>query len=210
MPAPDVVAFVRGALPPAPARVLEVGCGEGDLARAVDAAGYEVLAIDPEAPEGAIFRQTTIEELGDTGPFDAVVAVRMLHHVHPLGAALDKLAALAPRIVVDEFAPERIEGPTQDWYEGQYRLLVAAGHEPAAPASLDVWREKHSDLHESATLLAALEERYERRSLEWVPYLYRWLRGPATMPLEQTLVDAGLIRPVGYRFVGERRPVSTR
>jgi SAM-dependent methyltransferase len=185
--------------------VLEVGCGEGELAHALDAAGYEVLAIDPDAPEGPIFRRTTIEQLDESGPFDAVVAVRSLHHVHPLDQALDKLARLAPLIVVDEFAPDRIDAPTQDWYEGQYRLLAAAGHDPPAPPSLDEWRVRHADLHPSSTLIEALDERYERRSLDWEPYFYRWLRGPATEALERTLIDAGLIKAVGYRYVGNRR-----
>ena len=35
-----------------PDRVLEVGCGEGELAHALARAGYSVTAIDPQAPEG--------------------------------------------------------------------------------------------------------------------------------------------------------------
>ncbi len=44
--------FVTEQLPSAPARVLEVGCGRGDLARAIAESGYEVVAIDPDAPGG--------------------------------------------------------------------------------------------------------------------------------------------------------------
>src|SRR5438874_935113 len=157
----EVHDFVLAQLPPPPARVLEIGCGEGELAQALDGAGYDVLAIDPDAPDGPLFRRVTLEELDEPGPFDAVVAVRVLHHVNPLGGALDKLAGLAPILVVDEFAPERIHGPTQEWYESQHRLLVAAGHDPDAPASIDEWREHHSGLHTSSTLLGELEARYE-------------------------------------------------
>src|SRR5829696_6275546 len=97
--------FALSQLPPAPQRVLEVGCGqEGGVAPALAEAGYDVLAIDPEAPEGALYRRVTLEELDDPGPFDAVVAGRVLHHVHPLGPALDKLARLASLLIVDEFA----------------------------------------------------------------------------------------------------------
>ena len=53
--------FVLTQLPPPPARVLEVGCGdEGGVAYALDAAGYDVLGIDPHAPDGPLFRRTTI------------------------------------------------------------------------------------------------------------------------------------------------------
>ncbi len=56
--------------------VLEVGCGAGNLACALDAAGYRVLAIDPEAPEGAIFRRIRVEELDVAERVDAAIAVR--------------------------------------------------------------------------------------------------------------------------------------
>ena len=90
----DLVAFVLSALPPRPARVLEVGCGAGHLARALDAAGYHVLAIDPEAPEGPIFRRTTLEELEGPEPFDAAVASYSLHHIKSLHTAIDRIADL--------------------------------------------------------------------------------------------------------------------
>ena len=51
-----------------------MGCGSGELALALDVAGYDMVAVDPKAPDGPIFRRTTIEELDEPGPFDAVVA----------------------------------------------------------------------------------------------------------------------------------------
>jgi 2-polyprenyl-3-methyl-5-hydroxy-6-metoxy-1,4-benzoquinol methylase len=42
--------FVLDHLPAPPSRVLEVGCGSGELALHLAAADYEVVAIDPEAP----------------------------------------------------------------------------------------------------------------------------------------------------------------
>jgi hypothetical protein len=65
-------AFVHEHLPAA--RVLEVGCGRGDLARAMARAGDRVAAIDPDAPDGDLFRTTTLEDFTEPEPFDAVVA----------------------------------------------------------------------------------------------------------------------------------------
>jgi hypothetical protein len=180
-----------------------VGCGKtGELAFTLDAAGHDVLAIDPRAPEGPIFRQVTLEELDAGATFDATVCERVLHHVEPLAPAVDKLARLAPRIFVEEFAHERLDGPTREWYEGQHRMLAAAGAEPAGPSDLGEWREEHLDLHPSDVVLAALDARFERTHYEDRPYLYRWLRGPNSEALEQTLVDVAAIRPLGFRYAG--------
>jgi hypothetical protein len=184
--------------------VLEVGCGDrGGLVEDLATAGYDAFGVDPRAPAGPRFRAVDYRELEET--FDACVAVRVLHHVEPLDEAIAKLAALAPVLVVDEFAPERITGAAQEWYEAQYRILVAAGSTPEAPESVDEWRSRHPDLHPSEVLLSALRSHFEERVLEWRPYFYRWLRGPSTEVLERTLVETGLIQPVGYRYVGERR-----
>src|SRR5215211_2469225 len=86
--------FVLGQIGDPPARVLEVGCGEGELARALVCAGHCVTAIDPRAPEGPIFRRARIEEFSDPAQFDHVVASLSLHHVEDLGVALGNIATL--------------------------------------------------------------------------------------------------------------------
>jgi hypothetical protein len=199
----DFTAFVLSQLPPPPARVLEVGCGEeGGVVGPLTEAGYDVLGIDPEAPEGPHYRRIALEQLEEPARYDAVVASRVLHHVNPLGPAIDKLARLAPLLLVDEFAWELIDAPTQEWYEGQHRLLTAAGSPPNAPASLDEWRAHHHDLHPSHVLLHELRARFEERHLERRPYLYRWLGGPASEALEAALIAVGAIRPIGVRYAG--------
>jgi 2-polyprenyl-3-methyl-5-hydroxy-6-metoxy-1,4-benzoquinol methylase len=77
--------FVEAHLPPAPARVLEVGCGRGQLARAIARSGYDVVAIDPDAPRGQLFQAVSLEEFASTDIFDAVVASRALT-MHPASA----------------------------------------------------------------------------------------------------------------------------
>jgi 2-polyprenyl-3-methyl-5-hydroxy-6-metoxy-1,4-benzoquinol methylase len=114
----DLHAFVDQHLPAAPSRVLEVGCGRGDLARAMARAGHRVVAIDPEAPDGDLSRTTTLEEFDDPEPFDAVVASLPLHHAD-LPGALDRVAAqLRPRgrLILNDHAVERLGEPTARLY----------------------------------------------------------------------------------------------
>ena len=207
---PPFLDFALLHLPPPPARVLEVGCGrEGGLVPALAERGYDVVGVDPAAPEGDRFLRQTFEDprtnglLG--GSWDAVVAGRVLHHVNPLDEGIALLASLAPLLVVDEFASNRIDAAAQDWYEGQHRMLRASGADPYGPPLLDAWREHHPGLHGDETLLAALRAHYEELVLERLPYLYRWLEGPASEALEQSLVDAGAFPAIGYRWVGRRR-----
>jgi hypothetical protein len=199
----DFGTFVLKQLPPPPQRVLEVGCGrEGGLVELLAGAGYDVLGVDPQAPDGERFRQSMFQEL--EGDWDAVVAGRVLHHVNPLDEGLDMLASFAPLLVVDEFASDRIDRAAQDWYEGQHRMLRATGIEPNGPADLDEWRERHPGLHPHVVLLAGLRARYDELEFEWLPYLSRWLGGPSSEFLEQTLIDAELIPAIGYRWAGVR------
>src|SRR5256885_15973206 len=73
-------AWVKATLPRPPARVLEVGCGDGRLARALKRSGYDVVAVDPRAPKGPIFRQSRIEDFDEPRRFDVAVAGLALHH----------------------------------------------------------------------------------------------------------------------------------
>ena len=164
-----------------------------------------MLAIDPVAPEGPLYRRVTLDGLDDPGPFDAVVAGRVLHHIAPLGPALDKLIGLAPLLIVDDFARERIDDAAADWYRRQRRSLDAAETAPAAPDDLGAWRVAHAGLHSYDVMRAELDARYETRDFEWRPYLYRWLGGPATEALEEALIESGALRPIGFRYTGRLR-----
>ncbi len=184
--------------------MLEIGCGhEGGLVELLTARGYDVLGVDPQAPEGERYLQRRFEEVD--GEWDAAVAGRVLHHVNPLDTGVAHLASLAPLFIVDEFAWNRIDASAQDWYESQHRMLRATGADPYGPPSLDEWRGRHAGLHSDDTLLAALRTHYDELVLERVPYLYRWLEGPSSESLEEGLVAAGAFPAIGYLWAGRAR-----
>jgi SAM-dependent methyltransferase len=198
--------FVTEQLPSAPARVLEVGCGRGDLARAVAESGYEVVAIDPHAPAGELFRATSLEEFADPEPFDAVVASLALHHVADLPGALNKIVSLlrpTGSLIVNEHAVDRLDEPTARWY-----LEKRAVIRPDAPRSLEQclhdWEEHHAGLHGYAAMRKELDRRFTERFFAWMPYLYGELTGAVTDLEERALIDAGAIQATGFRYVGER------
>ena len=189
--------------------MLDVGCGQGELTTALAVAGYDVLGIDPLAPHGDLFRRVLLEDLDDReGGFDAVVAVRSLHPIRDLAHGLDRVVALlrpGGALVVDEIGWDLMDEPTLDWLYGQRRALAAAG-QGDSPASLEAvreeWESSHLGVHGYDALRRELDERFDERAFIRTPFLHRLVGGVATEVLEQALIDAGAIRPLGFRWAG--------
>lgn len=204
-PDPGVVAFLRAALPPPPARVLEVGAGSGELAAVLRAAGYDVVAIDPAA-DGAegVEPVALLDVAGADASFDAAVAVVSLHHVEPLEPSVARLAALVRPggvLAIDEFDVGRFDERAAGWQAAQ---RAAAGlehpeHEASSPADL-----RHH-MHPVAAIRAALAPAFDVGPPVPGPYLYRWELDPALRPVEEALIAAGTLPATGARMVGTRR-----
>jgi hypothetical protein len=181
----------------------------GDLARALAAAGHSVTAIDPDAPEGPLFRRVSLEDFDEPGSFVAVVAAFSLHHVADLDAAVEKIDSLLLRgglVVLDEYAKERFDDRTAAWYH-EYRRASAAHGGREAPASLEEcireWELQDSDIHGQVEMKAALDRRFREQASTWVPYLWRFFEGAVSSADEQAAIDAGAIAALGFRYVGE-------
>jgi SAM-dependent methyltransferase len=217
--------FVLGQIGNSPTRVLEVGCGEGELALALARAGHSVTAIDPKAPEGPIFRRVRIEEFTDPAQFDHVVAILSLHHVEDLGMAVSNMADLlraGETLVVVEFAWDRIDEATAEW--ALERLPVASlsekpswlgrrcqewarggARETRAPAEsyFAEWASEEG-FHSCRRIRDELGSRFVERLFEWVPYLYPDLREDVSESDESAAIVVGTINATGFRYVGTR------
>jgi SAM-dependent methyltransferase len=199
----NIKSFVEAHIPPAPVRVLEVGCGHGDLARALFESGYEVVAIDPAAPDGELFQAVSLEKFTSTDLFDAIVASRALHHIPDLADSVAKIASLlrpGGRFILDEHAYDRLDERTARWY-----LEQRAG-DADAPSSLEAcladWETDHDDLHGYAAMRKELDRHFTERFFGWMPYLYGELARVEEQE-ERALIDAGAIQAMGFRYVGE-------
>jgi SAM-dependent methyltransferase len=205
MVAADLLAFVRANLPAPPARLLEIGAGEGDLAQALAAAGYEVLAIDPE-PRGPDVRAVALLDLDEpSGSFDAAVAVTSLHHVEPLEDSLARLAELlrpGAALVVDEFDVGSFDERAAEWWLRQRRALGAAEHASAE----ELVREHRAHLHPLGRIVAALGPRFLAGAPLYGPYLYRWDLDASVRPREEEAIARAEIPAVGARLLAQRNP----
>jgi SAM-dependent methyltransferase len=200
----ELESFVLAHVPPPPSRVLEVGCGTGELARALEGAGHQVVAIDPEAPHGRVFRRISLQEFADPAGFDAVVASRSLHHIADLDAALAKISTLLRPdgvLVIYEHAWDLLDESTARWY-----LSHSAAADPAAPRSLQPflswWSDQHAGLHGYVAMRSELDRRFTERLCEWAPYLYLEFNGAVDPAEEMRLIEDGTIQATGFCYVG--------
>jgi len=197
---PGVLGFVLESLPPAPARVLEVGAGDGELARALAEAGYEVVAIDPAAAADGPVRAVELHEL-EEAPFDTAVAVVSMHHVRPLPDSCRRLAELIEpggRLVLDEFDVDRVDERAAGWV-----LSHVDGHERRQPS--DVIADLRHHCHPLSELRLALEPWFELTETVRGPYLYRFTESLALRDVEERLIAAGSLPVTGARMLGTRR-----
>jgi SAM-dependent methyltransferase len=208
-------------------RVLEVGAGQGHLARRLEADGFSVTALDlspPADPEPSGVRWVQGDFLGfDDEPFDAVLFTASLHHITPLDAALERARGLLARggvLVVDDFDLEAPDEATARWYYEVQELLVATGtydacrlHAPRDLQALQRWQAEHEHhdvpLHAGRAMLAGIEQVFRSLEVTRGPYLYRYIcAGTSNVGVAQHLLSVetrriadGSLRPVGLRVV---------
>jgi SAM-dependent methyltransferase len=203
LPLRETLRYLERTLPPAPMGVLEVGCGDGAVARALAEAGYEVTGLDEtiETRDGGP-RWVEADFLFYEGdePYDVIVFTRSLHHMSPVSAALRRahdLLVPGGFVIAEEFAHDRVNIQTARWLYDLEAVLEATGllagsGTGSAPAGgaraenrgdsegnpLGRWRREHTvdpPLQTGHAILAAARDLFELTSVDEAPYVYRYL-----------------------------------
>jgi SAM-dependent methyltransferase len=199
---PGVLAFARGSLPPPPARVLEIGAGDGELAAALRELRYAVTAIDPRAEEGSGVEPTAL--LDADGRYDAAIAIVSLHHVEPLAESCARLAELIEPggvLAIDELDIRRYDERVTSWWLHQRR--AAGFDDDHTPESILEGMRGH--IHALDDVLAALRPHFSLGEPVRGPYLHRWHLPPGLRENEERLIGEGALPATGARVVGLRR-----
>lgn len=117
--------FALKALCDPPKYVLDVGCADGMISLPLARKGYNVVGIDMDGRPTALaqeraekwgiadrvwFRQGTIDDIGSTEHYDAVVAFEIIEHLPDVKGFLDKLDRLANKVILTT--------PYLDWENG--------------------------------------------------------------------------------------------
>jgi SAM-dependent methyltransferase len=190
-------AFVRQELPVRARRVLEVGCGSGELAARLLQDGLSVVAIDTDRDCVAVARQLGVDARNvawpdfDGGRFDVVLFTRSLHHIHPLDEAVQRAAdalLASGRLIVEDFAYEMADEKTLRWFGDAIGRLDDAdllvkdddflNAVRSKTGSLEAWRENHeSGLHTATDVFSEIKRTFGAVKQEDAPYYFRYLAG---------------------------------
>src|SRR5215472_15936845 len=196
MASADPRAFIRANLPEPPANVLEVGAGAGRLARALRAAGYDVVAIDPRSDDDDV-RAVALADLDEpAGSFAAAVAIVSLHHVDPLEESCRRLGELVEpggTLVIDEFDPGAFDLAAAAWWLEQRDAIG----EPQPQTAAELVADHREHLHPLERIVAALEPYFELGPPVRGAWLHCWKLGDSLRAVEEDAIARGNLRAVG-------------
>jgi len=195
VPTRETVAFVMSHSA-AKATVLEIGCGEGDVASVLLNRGYGVIGVDASQESVARAQERGVSAVWATWPefecgdVDTVAFTRSLHHITPLSGAIRKARKLMTKkgvLLVEDFSVYEADETTINWLLETLRSPAARGLiQPirgafvtellGADDAIVVWRNGHDhDLHTMAAMTQAIAEEFIVHEPFAVPYLYRYL-----------------------------------
>ena len=190
---------------PQNASVLEVGCGDGELAAELQRLGFVVTAVDSDAAMVDQARSRGIDARRATWPdevaegrmrgltgattrapyperFDGILFTRSLHHISPLDEAVAAVKRASGMILIEDFTLNEVSESFKVWLR-----------------SLKEDWEPH-DVHPFAAIRREVEKHFSIAHEERAPYCYRYF----DPPLDRSIYAEEIVRGemLGRRIVG--------
>lgn len=223
--------FLQSVLPGVPKHIIEVGCGDGELASHLQAAGYTVTALDHDEDAVNAAQTRGVQAIyanwltWQPQSADVVLFTRSLHHLDDVDLALQKASdclAGGGMIFAEDFAFSDTSAATAQWLKDQAQTLLNELQQAPDPDSfvelilraddpLPAWYGDHDHIHPAAVMEAAFARIDPDFSATPCPYLFRYLVTGFDLPpgrlcvrllkAEQRAIECGNILPIGRRFV---------
>jgi 2-polyprenyl-3-methyl-5-hydroxy-6-metoxy-1,4-benzoquinol methylase len=189
----ETFAFLASYLRPQ-SEIIEVGCGDGEVARQLAHHGYRITALDSDEERIAKARALGVNAKVATwpefshAPVDAIIFTRSLHHIDSLDEAVAKARELLKPtgcLLVEDFAFGESDERTVKWFltliRAEEGIINTNDHHlvtrlRATDDPMSVWRDSHNQaLHSIATLHSAISKHFAIQETRSTPYLYRYL-----------------------------------
>jgi hypothetical protein len=151
-------------------------------------------------------------DLASEPPVRAAVVEDVLRSDFDALSAITQIVRMIERrgvLIMSGIAWDLLDSATADWFFLQRRALAAAGG-GESHRTLDGmrfwWRnELFADVPPHHELRWECHLSFEERAFDWGPGLYRLLAPVATEQSERQLIERGVIKPLGFRYVGLKR-----
>ncbi len=195
-------------------KVLEVGCGSGELGVELSLAGADYMGIDSDrrlvgiaVSRGLDVRSADATTFKTSQRFDLILWTRSLHHIHQLDQSIENISSmLAPGgiIILEEMDLDHVDDRTLKWY---YKDQMSTADQLAHK-----WHSEHDHdppLHKGKDMVIALKRVDQQLQIERCAYLFRNLIDSTSdadqefmlgiLNEEEQLILQGEILPVGLR-----------
>lgn len=228
----ETLTYLKQILPRPPLRILDVGCGYGEITLALKEAGYDLVAIDHNEERVHQARRLGVHATCENflkyneGPFDAIYFGRSFHHIHPIDEAIAHIKTLVRKngmFILEEFAWENVDAFSAEWFFRHMTLIRAfvsiddVFSLKDGDDALRRWQhlnEHDPQLHRGDAMVNKFRTCFANVTVENCAYLYRYF-GHLDVPLplqeylevnllslENGLLQRGAMSPVGLRMHG--------
>lgn len=206
------LSFLLQHLPARSCRILEVGCGEGHLARALLDLGHHVTAVDSDrdavarACERGVKAQHAVwPEFAGTG-FAFLLFTRSLHHIHPLRGAIERALEVLNdngTIIIEDFDYTVVDIATVRWFAANIQMLQLAGAINRndgwlnalvdSSDTMEVWRSNHDvELNPFTAIEDSVRAVFGKVTTEPAAYFFRYIGNAVAETEHRSKVQEGL------------------